>query len=157
MKKLVSVLLIVLFLVPTFAFAEVDLSGMSFDELVALKDQINKAIWESDTWQEVTVPQGVYVVGDDIPEGNWNIKATDGLYMTVKWGDKLDVSGTDTTYEDASITEYEMLVSPSYKRYKEGQDKTEVNWDLKKGQYIIVDEGSCVFSPYSGKPSLGFK
>ncbi len=37
---------------------DIDLSHMSFEDLVTLKDQINLAIWNSKEWQEVTVPQG---------------------------------------------------------------------------------------------------
>ena len=71
MKRTLCIILafvLVLTLAPA-AFADVDLSGMSFDELVALKDQINLALWNSADWQEVTVPQGVWQVGADIPAG----------------------------------------------------------------------------------------
>ena len=49
MKKLITfcmTLALVLALAPA-AFADVDLSGMTFDELVALRDQIDLAIWSS--------------------------------------------------------------------------------------------------------------
>jgi len=28
---------------------------------------------------------------------------------------------------------------------------------MEAGQYIVVDDSIAVFTPYSGKPSLGFK
>lgn len=43
--------------------AQIDLSAMTYEELVALKDKINLAMWESKDWEEVTVPQGVWTVG----------------------------------------------------------------------------------------------
>ena len=50
-----------------------------------------------------------------------------------------------------------MLTSKNNKYYSEAYDLTEVSWDLKDGHYIVVDDGIAVFTPYSGKPSLGFK
>ena len=133
----------------------INLSGMSYDELVALKEQINLAIWNSQEWQEVEVPQGVWVVGQDIPAGKWTIKAADGITAAVYWGDKLDESGVSLSY-GSDVYETEYLYSVSYRNYEKG-DSTEVTWNLKNGDYFIVSSGIALFSPYSGKPSLGFK
>lgn len=157
MKKGIAILLCILALVPfcACALAEVDLSGMSYDELVQLKDQVSLAIWESEEWQEVEVPAGVYTVGEDIPAGKWTIKAADGISATIEWGDALDESGVALSW-DGEILEYEYIRSETNRYYEKG-DKTEITWDLKDGQYIIVDDGISVFTPYAGKPSLGFK
>ena len=146
MKKLLIVLLTLMLLLPTIAVAEVNLSGMTYDELVSLKDQINLAIWSSDEWQEVSVPAGVYTVGVDIPAGKWTIKAADGIYASIKWGDVLDESGVELDYS-GDICTYESLYSTTYDRYEAGKDQTEVTYDLKDEQYIIVDDGTVVFSP----------
>ena len=46
-------------LLPVFSLADLpDLSGLSYDELVQLRDQINLAIWNSEEWEEVSVPSG---------------------------------------------------------------------------------------------------
>lgn len=135
--------------------SESDLSGMTFNELVALKDKINLAIWQSAEWQEVEVPQGVWVVGEDIPAGKWTIKPQDEHSVFVYWGDKLNEAGTNVAY--STIYEYEVLTSKNNKYYSEAYDLTEVSWDLKDGHYIVVDDGIAVFTPYSGKPSLRFK
>lgn len=153
MKKLICIMIALL--IPVAAFAEVDLSGMSYDELVALKDQISLAIWESEEWQEVEVPAGVYTVGEDIPAGQWTIKAANGISVTIEWGDELDESGVALSW-DGKIMEYEYLQSETSRYYEKG-DKTEITWDIKDGQYILVDDGIAVFMPYAGKPSLGFK
>ncbi len=153
MKKLICIMIALL--IPVAAFAEVDLSGMSYDELVQLKDQVSLAIWESEEWQEVEVPAGVYTVGEDIPAGKWTIKAADGISVTIEWGDLLDDSGVALSW-DGKFMEYEYLRSENNKYYEKG-DKTEITWDIKDGQYILVDDGIAVFMPYAGKPSLGFK
>lgn len=132
-----------------------DLSSLSYSELVALRDKINLAIWNSQEWQEVEVPQGVWVVGEDIPAGKWTIKAADGVTALVYWGDTLDVAGTALSY-NSKIYESEYLYSVNCRYYEKGE-ATAVTWDLKKGQYFIVEDGIALFTPYSGKPSLGFK
>ena len=69
MKKVITILitLALILSLSVSALADFDLSGLSFEELVALKDQINLAIWNSEKWQEVEVPHGVWLVGEDIP------------------------------------------------------------------------------------------
>ncbi len=154
MKKIIALVLVLLSLA-SVSFAELDLSGMTYDELVALKDQINLAIWNSNEWQEVEVPQGVYVIGEDIPAGKWTIKAADQVDASVYWGDAINDAGTAITF-DGDLYEYESLYSVNHRYYEKG-DTVEVTWDLKEGQYFIVEDGIALFTPYSGKPSLGFK
>ena len=132
----------------------IDLSGMSLDELVALKEQINLAIWNSEDWQEVQVPQGVYVIGEDIPAGKWTIKAVEGITARIYWGDTLNESGVELEYGDIYV--FERVISKEYPYYEVG-DPTEVTWEMKEGQYFIVEEGIALFTPYAGKPDLGFK
>lgn len=153
MKKLIALVLTVL-LIPSAAFA-VDLSAMSFDELVALREQIDLAIWQSEDWQEVTVPQGVWQVGVDIPAGHWTIRAHDGAYTSIKYGPSLDVTGYDISIFDCIISDY--VKSPKRSTYDKGDDRLTIDIDAKDGFYIVISNGDAVFTPYTGKPSLGFK
>lgn len=155
MKRIVTLLLVLLCMVGVASAETPNLSGMSFDELVALNDQINLAIWNSQEWQEVEVPQGVWVVGQDIPAGKWTIKAADGITTFVEWGDVLDESGIGLSFS-GKLYETKYIKSVNYRYYEKG-DCTEVIWELKDGQYFIVEDGIALFSPYSGKMSLGFK
>ncbi len=155
MKRIITLVLVLLCLAGVASAEAPNLSGMSYEELVALKEQINLAIWNSQEWQEVEVPQGVWVVGKDIPAGKWTIKAADGITANVYWGDELDESGMELSYS-SKIFEIELLYSVNYRHYEKGK-RTEVTWDMKDGDYFIVDDGIALFTPYSGKPSLGFK
>ena len=154
MKKVITILitLALILSLSVSALAEFDLSGLSFEELVALKDQINLAIWNSKEWQEVTVPQGVWEVGADIPAGKWTISAADGAISAVTIGKELRDNG-----QDVKPTASAALVSPSNVVYK--QDSSRLTWDVElvDGDYIKISTGSVVFTPYAGKPSLGFK
>lgn len=155
MKKLLLVLVLVLSL-PVFAQADVDLSGMTFDELVALSEQLNLAIWNSAEWQEVTVPQGLWKVGEDIPEGHWTIKAADGVWCRVSYGSVLDTNGKEVSY---SSNDYysDQVYSTTSRSYEPNENLTQIDIEAKAGSYIEVAYGSVIFSPYSGKQKLGFK
>ena len=156
MKKMMIILLVVALLLPTVSTAsDIDLSGLSFDELVALKQRVNLAIWSVEEWQEVTVPQGVYKVGIDIPAGHWTITAAEGQHTYIHWGDKLDESGIDMSYY-GNIYVAEVIYSTSYRHY-EKEDKTQTDYELENGQFIIIEWGQAVFSPYTGNVDLGFK
>jgi len=155
MKKLVLLTLLLIALsVP--ALAEVDLSGMSFDELVVLSDQINLAMWNSQEWQEVTVPQGVWKVGEDIPEGHWTIKPVDGVYAYVAYGNTLEANQKEVSYKSKDYYR-ESIYSPSCNIYDQGEDLLQMDIDAKSGSYICIESGDVIFTPYTGKPKLGFK
>ena len=156
MKKLVGITLALVIILSVFTVVradseKIDLSGMTYDELVALKDRINLAIWQSDEWQEVEVPQGVWKVGEDIPAGKWTIKALPGKYTYIMMGTELTNGGTTV-----DIRSDQWIISPEYQEYKEKEDVPEWTIDLEEGVYIKVEYSSAVFTPYAGKPSLGF-
>lgn len=153
MRKLFTVVLVMSMLLPAAALADLpDISGLSFDELVQLKDQLNISIWNSEEWQEVTVPAGVWIVGEDIPAGHWTIRPLPNDYVNVTYFDKIDQFGKDvapgwigwggclTSYGEGSITYGEL---------------TEVDLIMEPGMYFKCGH-TVIFTPYSGKPSLGF-
>lgn len=158
MKKLICVLIAVC-MIPVFAAAEdIDLSGLSFDQLVALKERINLALFESDEWQEVTVPQGVWIVGKDIPAGKWTINAVqDETGITyIQYGSKLDENKNEIA--SRYMRDYFWVRSKIYKNLRTN-DVTEYVVDLQDGDYVIVSPsyGPAVFSPYTDEPSFVFK
>ena len=155
MKKALAfivVAVLILSLAPA-SMAEWDLSGLSFDDLVALKDQIDLAIWNSQEWQEVEVPQGLYKVGADIPAGKWTIRAPSGKANYVKIGSQLDDNGTDVDYHG----DLRMIRGENYTGFLLSSACDFWTVDLREDQYVSITNGPAVFTPYSGKPSLGFK
>jgi len=156
MKRFVC-LLFVLFLLPVVSFADLpDISGLSYDELVQLHDQINLAMWNSEKWQEVTVPIGVWTVGEDIPLGHWTISLSpdsSSQWASIKYCDMLNAAGTDAGNQFyCKIYDYLDVGAASNDRYPQ-----KIDIDLQPGTYIIIGHASVVFTPYSGKPDLGFK
>ena len=133
----------------------IDLSGMSFEELVALKEQINLAIWNSEEWQEVTVPQGVWQIGKDIPAGYWTIKMVNdsgwNSWCAITYCSELDE--TKMNSKSGAKILYQQLSRP-------GTDypaPEQIDIELKEGNYLIISESDMVFTPFAGKPDLGFK
>ncbi len=156
MKKLLTVILIMALAVPAAAFADLpDISNLSYDELVQLKDSINLAMWNSQEWQEVTVPQGIWIVGEDIPAGTWTVKCATDSFSVVSFGDTLNEMGTDIEY--TQYYHYETITSPDSNIYEKDKDITEYTITVKDGDYIKIEYSSVIFMPDTGKPSLGFK
>ena len=156
MKKLLTVILILALAVPAAAFADLpDISNLSYDELVQLKDSINLAMWNSQEWQEVTVPQGIWIVGEDIPAGTWTIKCATDSFSSITFGDTLNEMGTDIEY--SQYYHYESITSPDSSIYEKDKDITEYTITVKNGDYIKIEYSSVIFMPNTGKPSLGFK
>lgn len=139
MKKLAAILL-ALFVICAAACAEgIDLSGMSFDDLLALRQRVDEAIWNSDGWQSVTVPGGVYVIGEDIPAGRWSV-AADGLFSSLT----LYPSKADYTAQEYNYITMQALT----------EDQT-YTLECADGNCIEIN-GGLVFTPYTGA-ALGFK
>lgn len=153
MKRIISLLFCLLLVFSISAAEAPDLSAMSFNELVALRDQLNLAIWNSREWQEVTVPAGVWQIGEDIPAGHWTIRPLPGTYVSVAYCDILDDYGKSvgigwhgwggclTGRSDSDIT---------------AGEPREVDLDMVAGMYFI-NHGTVIFTPYAGKPDLGFQ
>lgn len=151
MKKLFACLLVLALCLPLAASAAVDLSGMTFEELIALRAEVDAALWASDGWQSVNVPVGGYVVGRDIPAGHWTISANPKSYCYVSIGTALDSTGMLVENDDF----WASLMGKECRIYKEGE-VTSIDVILSEGQCIAIEESDCFFTPFVGK-SLGFK
>lgn len=129
MKRFLSLLLI-LVCITGIAAAE-DLSGLSFDELLALRSAVEHEIISRPEWKEVTVPSGTWYVGSDIPAGIYSISATSsGGYIRIRRNGRLIIS--QGIRDDAN---------------KFGRI------ELVKGDTVEIERGSLIFAPAKG---LGF-
>ena len=154
MKKLITLLLIAALLLPAAALADLpDISGLTYDELVQLKDQINLAMWNSEEWQEVTVPAGVWKVGESIPAGHWDIRIVGHGMTTVWYCEQVDEVGDPVCW--GAKYKYKYLTSEDFNAFNETYNHV-VDFDVQDGWYLIFDK-EVTFSTYTGKPDLGFK
>lgn len=129
-----------------------DISGLTFDELVELREQLNLAIWQSADWQEVTVPAGTWTIGEDIPAGHWTLTPMDNRICYVVHASALDDTGKKAKRSDTifSCT----LISSTHAQKNDGLNQ--IDLDLTDGTFLILDAAVTV-TPYAGKPDLGFK
>lgn len=159
MKKLLAMLLVLAAIVPAAACADLpDISNLSFEELVQLKDQINLAIWNSQEWQEVTVPIGMWKIGEDIPAGHWTITPIPDTYCSLWYGDVVNETGTDVGYGWDFVNGYNSTMSTRVNRdgsWKDPDCPHSVDLVVKDGWYIKTTV-PMIFTPYAGKPDLGF-
>lgn len=133
------------------------LHNLSYDELLTLKNDINLAIWLSDEWQEVTVPQGTWKVGEDIPAGHWTVKCHSGTWSTViEWGEHLDDNNESISYR-GRYSKYNTIYNPNNETFDPINDVSEYSFVVQDGDYIVIQRGAAVFMPYVGKPSFVFK
>lgn len=145
MKKISISIVFLLLLIPAFAFAEVDLSGMSYDDLVSLSKQVGMAIMQSDEFDSVTVPMGIWEVGVDIPEGTWIITPAKSMCMIV-YGKSIDESGNDMNQFESGNSGVDLYNSNDSWRFT-----------ATAGNYVCVKIGPVVFTSDTGSTGLGFK
>ena len=154
MKRLFAFFLLLTILTSSAAADPIDLSGMSFDELVQLRDRLNIAIWNSQEWQEVTVPAGVWIIGQDIPAGHWSIRvAGDCDVILVSYFDKLDDAGLSVG--SGAYLFHQTIATPGLSGFGEVNAET-VDIDMQDDWFFKCD-GAVIFTPYAGKPDLVFK
>lgn len=131
MKRFLIVL-VALSLFVTCAFAEsIDLESMTTDDLVALRDAINAELAKRNfAEKEVTVPAGTYIIGEDIPAGNYTFYCADDLVQ-------VEITGSKGVYVGHVLMKDEVV----------GKQPLEAGWTIK------ISYGSLIFTPYAG---LGF-
>ena len=131
MKRIASFLLVLALLIPCAALADFDLSGMTFDELAALRNAINAEMMERGYEKKVNVPAGTYTVGEDIPAGAYTI-STNAIVVMFYVIDP-----------DGSYAEMHTLMPA----------ETIGKITVAAGQSIQIAGGTVAFTPYVG---LGF-
>lgn len=130
MKKLCFIVLCIVLLVPVFGVAvnDVDLSSYTVEQLIEFKDAIIEELLSRDEYSGTEVPVGKYVVGEDIPEGDYTVKGLQ--YMCI-----VNINNYDQVYTVSSSDPYIGKIM------------------LKNGDVIEITMGSSLFMKYAG---LGF-
>lgn len=134
------------------AWADVDLSAMSFAELAELHTQVQLEMFARQEWQSVQVPQGIYLVGRDIPAGQWNVKALETSWTFIEVGWELDEGGMKIKHPGKIA---QSVMGPQCSIYKAG-DCTEFAITVEDGDWVRITNGNAIFETFIG-PKLGFK
>ena len=153
MKRLYALLLVFVLFFSASAFADLpDISSLSYDELIELRDLIDTAILNTQEWQEVTVPAGIWEVGKDIPVGHWMVYPPDDDIGQVYYCEVVDY---DRKLPD-SAGKYHTIVLAGKKSGFANQTANYIDYDMKSG-WFFINNVTVTFTPYPGKPDLGFK
>lgn len=154
MKKLLAVVLIIALFLPASVLADIpDISGLSYDELLQLRDQVNIAIMNSPEYQEITLPVGLWTVGVDFPAGTWLITPLDNQYFNLWYGDVLNESGTDGGYGWDWINGYNQTMSTKKNNdgtWKDPNKPHFVTITMKEGWYLKTG-GTVILTPGTPK------
>lgn len=127
--------------------AQALVSVFSFDDIVSLKSNIDRVLFEMDDFQQVVVPEGIYTVGKDIPAGDWNIISVSGEQSTVSYFEKLNEY--KTSYDESGYYWWDRVCNfPDY-------EVKSIHLELREGMYIRISLAPVVFSTYTG-PSFTF-
>ena len=139
MKRIICI--VICLLLPVCVVAEsIDLSSLSFDELRILQTRISKELTTRPEWKSVPVPPGMYLVGRDIPAGEWTITCGEAEFDYIRI-----VCGTKTNESKTQIynpKEFEKLI---YKN-SNGMELEKLTVVLSDGLYIVIQHGQAVFS-----------
>jgi hypothetical protein len=141
MKKLVA-LVLVIFLslsLPTTAVMESKGGVVPLSERQAIYLLMLESMWQSDEWQRVEVPAGVYEIGVEIPEGEWTI-SNDDMFI-VRIGPHLNETKTEIDYQGMKFGN---LIDMD--DYKNG-----LTANLIKGDYIYLSDAVVFTTPIKGQ------
>lgn len=153
MKRVLLVALVLMLALPAFADVGIDLSGLTIEQLVELRNLAQAEMMNRPQWQQVIVPKGVWKIGTDIPARHFVISVSEETetYTNITYAEKLTPDGK-TAISDGSCFCGRYTVYNST-RYNKSQS---IDLDLIDGMYLIVEDDPVVFTLYPGKPDLGF-
>jgi len=147
--KKILVLALALALFCSSAAAESDsLAELSFNELVMFRQYLSMYLMSRPEFKHVTVPEGIYKIGTDIPAGDWNIISVSGEQSTISYFEKLDQYGNAPDKEAYYMWERVVNV-PDY-------EVKSLHFYLKDGMYIKIDLAPVIFTSYIG-PEFSFE
>lgn len=139
MKKLFSILILFVLLLTAFSVSaqNFDLSQFSYSDLQAIAAQAQKEMMNRPEFQSVEVPVGLYVVGREIPAGQWTVTKT-GRSSMIETGDTLESN------------QNEIDVTPNF-YYTTLDDRAESQTiTLIEGMYVQIKFNPIIFSTPTG-------
>lgn len=138
MKKTAALVLAILLLVSPAALAASDLSGMTVDQLLALRSGIDAELLARGELKSFSVPPGEYEVGIDFPAGKYSLSLKDPTaHMASVYTHESEAAFRDGGYDR------------SFTMRSEGEASVG-KVTLYDGEFIEVKFSSVVFELYTG-------
>lgn len=153
MKRLIALVMAMAMILPAACLADLpDLSGLTFEELVDLRGQVNLVLMASGEYQEVEVPAGVWEIGKDIPAGHWAVAVSPKDYTQIYYCKELDETGM---FESFDAPHWSALLFGEKSSFPD-RGPSQIDIQMEEGWHFI-NTISVTFKTYTGKPDLGFK
>ena len=128
MKKFLC-LLVALVLIGSIALAEaIDLSSMTDDDLLALKEQVIQAVSDRGLIKEFQLTAGVYIGGVDIKPGRYMLTATE-VNDSVSIGLAKDAESLDS---DKGV----LFMDSEY--FREGDEPKTYSLSIAEGNVLVI-------------------
>ena len=137
MKKLITITLILALLLPALALAEIpDISGLTKEELLHLDWAIQDMLFERTLEDGVLLPAGMYVVGADMPPGDFRADTVS------------DVGGVVTVYKNMDAYNKYNYISQIYLGDMYGTLTFRLN--VETGNVVTIQFNSLRLYKYHG-------
>ena len=131
MKRLIALIAALILLGGSAAAETPDMSGLTPDELLSVIRQAQLLLFDQQLVDGIHVPQGTYVIGEDIPAGTYRIEITDGTgYYDLRDPDG-NLKHTGVTGKFYNVTEIGKLI-------------------LEEGYTLHLANSGFIFYPYTG-------
>lgn len=117
--------------------ADIDLTGMSLDELVELRSNITAEIDSRTNEGKETIPCGVYVAGTDIKEGSFKLSEDDDGSTYVVTFDDEESYKTAIANSDSKKATFQVFL----------RDGESTIVSLKEGNVLYIDDDELFIEP----------
>lgn len=142
MKK-IAIALIVITLITPFGFADTDYSIMSDDALLELRNEIDREINARGIEFETLFYPGVYVVGKDIIEGDYDM-----LFDEIdEWGIYVDVYEDEEAMKNGDEILSELVEKPSKGQHVQLKDGMILKIDPIGGVQMRIKKSKPIWKP----------
>ena len=132
MKKLIALLIAIIILCGSAVAETPDLSGLTADELLSVIREAQALLFDQQLVDGVRVPQGTYIIGEDIPAGTYRIEITDGTgYYDVRDVPDGHLIHSGLTGKSYNVTEIGKIT-------------------LEEGNELKLVNSTFIFYPYTG-------
>ena len=139
MKKMIIIILIMAITIPALAIADLpDISGLTLDELKQLDNNIHDTLFKELLPSGILVPAGEYIVGVDIPSGDYRADTVS------------DVGGIVTIYPSKQDKEKRTLSYRQEILLGKMWGTLVFRLTLNEGEYLVVNSNSLKLYPYQG-------
>ncbi len=109
MKHLTRVIALIAVFALVCSCALAEYAGPAFDELLSLRQEVDRLLITAEGFEKLTLSQGTFTVGVDLPAGAYSLKGTILTALAVYSGEPLDESTKLVDYTLAQEDEIERI------------------------------------------------